>query len=100
MGRIASPAIVVIMLGLCGCSFSASPHLVCKRQVLEYVDDFGIHPGDINRAPFGDMSPRYPLSYYLRSCPTGHLVIEVSDQCAVVDSYTVNGCKVEGIPAR
>lgn len=98
MARIASPAIALVLLGLFGCSYSTSPHLVCKRQVLEYLDDFGIHPGEFSQIPFEVVSLRHPLRYRLQTCPNGHVAIEVSDQCLIENSYTVGGCMVEGIP--
>ena len=97
---IAGPAIATVLFGLVGCSYLTSPHLVCKRQVLEYLDDFGIHPGDISHIPFDVMSLRHPLRYRLQTCPTGHVAIDMSDQCMVEYSYTVGGCMVEGIPAQ
>lgn len=50
------------------------------------------------RAPHPPTNYVYDAWVRLRSCGEGHLVISMTRSCYVQQSYTRDGCRVEGVP--
>lgn len=98
-----APALLLLLL--CGMQPAAAAE--CQPEIERELDRLNVAPAEIDslkvvkqiRSPNPDTNYVYDGWIRLRSCDKGYLVIQLTRGCTVMQSYSRDDCRLEGVPA-